>query len=156
MMPSDVGDFVEGESLAAAALLEWTRGRCWIGRDVARGLGWMRLVGLQAFRLDAADARVWPNSGKEPWQTLDDLPQAKRVRKEQFATVFVSLPISDRWRYIELDCSLSLGQRKGGYGLDAMAVGGHSAVEDWSNCLLLPEGRGAPRTQEESRRTACS
>ena len=48
-------------AIAATALLEWTRGRCWLGRDPARGLGWMRLENLEVRVLKRKHARMLDN-----------------------------------------------------------------------------------------------
>lgn len=49
---------------AALALREWMWGRCWLGRRVARGLGWMRLKECQVIELPRTRSAVdaWPKA----------------------------------------------------------------------------------------------
>ncbi|ODS36720.1 MAG: hypothetical protein A7315_04635 [Candidatus Altiarchaeales archaeon WOR_SM1_79] len=42
----------EGEILLASILLEWINGRCFIGGNLARGLGWMQLEDIKSYTLD--------------------------------------------------------------------------------------------------------
>lgn len=58
----------DSENALATALLsleEWCLGHCWLGRDVARGLGWMKLENMQVYRLSPEHAAIWPNSTKD-------------------------------------------------------------------------------------------
>ncbi len=76
----------QADDLACAMALsvaERWQTRCWLGRDVARGLGWMQLENIEVYELDAEDALVWPDATQEPLTALKAL-QAKR-RKEPLA-----------------------------------------------------------------------
>ena len=61
-----------------AATIAWHvaqawRQRCWLGREVARGLGWMKLENLRCIELDASQVHLWPDAGLEPWEALGGL-----------------------------------------------------------------------------------
>ena len=50
--------------IAALTLQEWQRQRAWLGRKVARGLGWLSLVDCKVYELPATEGVVdaWPDS----------------------------------------------------------------------------------------------
>lgn len=136
----------KAEELAAAALLEWSRGRCWIGRNVARGLGWLHLQNLQAWRLDTDDIDLWPDSSRTLKEAVDEVKKALKtpVDKNDFATTFKLSSPAGNWHYLEIEGDLVTGKRKDGYGLDALSIGGHAANQSllqWDNHFLKPEGQ---------------
>lgn len=144
-------DGVEAERIAAAALLEWRRGRCWLGRDVARGLGWLHLDDLRAYRLDSQLVDSWPDSGsRNPADVLDALIERAKgvevIEAPVFAKTFQQDPTESGWSYLEIEGRIHVGVRDDGYGLDALAVGGHgtvAAASEWDNAhFLKPAGRG--------------
>lgn len=142
----DVDSFGDGgteaESLAAATLLEWERGRCWLGRDVARGLGWMRLRNLRALRMDISQALLWPDSNELPLEQAKRLP-GSWVQAEAFGETFGEIVLSDRWRYVEVVGEIIVGARADGYGIDGFAVGGHAlptTTSPFVAACLRPEG----------------
>jgi hypothetical protein len=55
--------------VALGALEAWTRGRCWLGRSVARGTGWFR---LEVAQVAEAGWDIWPDSSKEHEKRLDE------------------------------------------------------------------------------------
>lgn len=126
--PDGTGAGADAERLAAAALLEWSRGRAWLGGDVARGLGWVSLRDLEALRLDTSAVDLWPDNSKEPREILADLPD-EWVPAAQFEQIFAGLPVSDRWGFMEITARIQLGLRDDGYGLETLAVSGNSVPE---------------------------
>jgi CRISPR/Cas system CSM-associated protein Csm3 (group 7 of RAMP superfamily) len=137
----------ESEGIAAAVLLEWMAGRCFLGSNVARGLGWMHLERerTRAYRLDVSHAHLWPNSFKG-WQRglAEDLAGLPAIAPLDFATSFAIPPVEDPWHYCVFDCRMRLGERRpvrtsgdDTWGFDALAVGGHE--HDRMELLRDPE-----------------
>ena len=129
---------------AAAALLEWSYGRCWIGRSVARGLGWMKLEGLEARSLTVDHLELWPDSSKDPFELIPQLP-IPVIKPEAFTDYFKLTALSKQpWSYLEIDGTIDVGLSDDGYGLDAISVGGHTANQafaQWSDNYLGPQGK---------------
>jgi len=131
---------------ARNALRHWAAGRCLIGREVARGLGWMRLEGLREYRLTVAH--------------LDDWPCAKRSDdyaayiEEKFANLAEKVGAAKEplpgWT--EITGSVSAGEYKPDwgngatddvYGIDSLSIGGHATEElaaAWDERFLAPDG----------------
>lgn len=128
--------------IAVGALQEWQRGRCWLGRSVARGMGWMRLDELRAFRLDITHAKQWPNSHAEDhMKYIEALPG--RIESDEFPGEFHQAP-DRRWHYAELTGRLVVGEREDGYGIDGLSVGSHASVRllgGDADTLVLPRGQ---------------
>ncbi|EDN68995.1 protein of unknown function DUF324 [Beggiatoa sp. PS] len=115
-------------SIAAAALLEWQRGRCWIGRAVARGLGWLHLENLQAYRLNTTHLDLWPDSSLSLPAAIDKVAkEVEAIPANQFVETFQLSPAKTSWYYIEINGRLRVGERDNGYGIDGLSVGGHAA-----------------------------
>ena len=139
---------LEAEWIAAAALREWERGRCWVGRNVARGLGWMTLTDLKAYRLPVGLAESWPNSFLTPQKAIEALEVAAVISTD-FNRIFSLQEKLDaqsgRWVYVELEGALQAAPHvfeDRQYGIDALAVRGHAngpSGTDWFSHLLLPE-----------------
>lgn len=124
----------EAEKLAAAALLEWQRGHCWLGRNVARGMGWFKLDQLQALRLTSDEVLQWPNSfDQHPGNTIKKLkPELNRsiaadafINKFSINTLNKNSKPDNSWQIKKWQVSLKTGLSTNGYGFDALSVGGH-------------------------------
>lgn len=152
----------------ALALQEWARGRCWLGRRVARGLGWMHLRQCQVIELPRTKAAVdaWP---KADLGSLDRIFNHLQTLKEHAPNrLAASLddylqrneanagPKKPQRAFVRWPLTLSTGaylvqhdQQQGpqSYGMDVLSLGGHrgSAVsaEDLKEGRLLraPEQR---------------
>ena len=141
---SEEGHFAE--KLAAAVLLEWQKGRCWIGRNVARGMGWMRLTELKCLRLTTDHALLWPDSESKPEDKIEELLQEHNIEileSEAIARKYQSERTNNSWTYVEINGTLKAGQSQDGYGLDAVSIGAHSdiigAIKTTNN-FLFPQG----------------
>lgn len=159
--------------IAALALREWRRSRCWLGRKVARGMGWMNLEACEVVELprqsNAVDA--WPDA------TLPTVDQAwVAVRDFEPATRFLSLDAylkqagaapapRPRRAYVQWSLQLHSGayvppplqaqQGSGGdasYGLDALSVGAHGASTVSAGELKMANLLRAPQQQEAAYR----
>ena len=129
------------ESVAFAALKEWERGNLWLGRSVARGMGWMHLDNLRVYQLTTEHVDLWPDSSKEPDKALAAL-QHTEIPLDRFMADETHLTHNGSWYYVQIPCSIRLGDRGSEcYGLDALAVGGHSASSlalTWRKNHYLP------------------
>lgn len=139
---------------AAAALLEWTRGQCWLGGGGARGLGWMRLEGLHAYRLEADGPVVWPDSRKSIPRILENLERERCqgrltfIEADAFPREFsIPAPGPGAWSSLTIEGRLEVGPRTDGYGLDLLSVGAHAGVahlaQHLGEALRTPAGRDA-------------
>ncbi len=117
------------EAIAWRALKEWQAGRGYIGREVARGLGWIRLDGLYVVRLDINipdHIDAWPNAERS-----DDYPAYVAELMQRFYSARPERVLNDKSTAatLELPFSISVGIRDKGYGLDSLSIGGHAESE---------------------------
>ncbi len=147
-------DAGEAEGIAAAVIREWMAGRCWLGRDVARGMGWMELQDVTVFRLSSEHVRRWPDSFLEPAGALAGL-ERYGVERMPFVDAIKLMRVpnpNQDWDYLHLAGSIRVGpcsqieRSEGtGYGLDALSIGGGgflSTDEVWSSAhWISPAGK---------------
>ena len=121
------------ERIAAACLLEWSQGRCWIGGDIARGLGWMVATKISAKQLSADHFGKWPRAEEsdKPLKKRFDNVGAPITRVANFLEVFgLDRAYPNAWSYVYLGGQIRVGQNSNGYGWDGLHVGGLSRVEN--------------------------
>jgi len=130
-------DGKQAEAIAWRTLQRWQRGYCYMGREVARGLGWMQLDQLQVLRLHVNQPEqvdAWPNAERS-----DNYPDYVKELVQRFGSVNKpELVLNDEsaaaiW---ELPFTISVGTRDNGYGLDSLSIGGHAESEvmaTWQN-----------------------
>lgn len=123
-------EFTEAEGIFGYVLAEhWAKGRCWLGADVARGLGWCHLEDLKAYRLDEAAYETWVQSGRSQLPApLETVPTVTPTRA---------------WCFRTLDVDIVFGEYKpdaddAAWGLDMFAVGPHDTER-----ALQPTGDGS-------------
>lgn len=128
---------------AREALRHWVAGRCLLGREVARGLGWMRLNDLQEYPLTAEHCDAWP-CAKE----ADDYP---RYIERSFSSLAKSVEATKEALsgWLEITGAVSAGMHDGGYGIDSLSIGGHASEElaaaaTWDHRFLAPDGMKDP------------
>lgn len=123
---------------ARTALGHWVAGRCLLGREVARGLGWLRLENLHEYCLTQdRDVDRWPDS-KRSEQYRDCIEE---VFSEQRRPVDAANMPPPGW--IEITGSVTAGAQNDGYGIDSLSIGGHASEElaaDWDERYLAPDG----------------
>ncbi len=106
----------------AVAVAEAWQQCCWLGREVARGLGWMKLENL-AFRLLTTDqVGQWPDAKKSVWDALDALdvtPARPELHPPKDWATPAPLP--------SLQCQVTIepGVAEDGYGVDLLSVGSY-------------------------------
>lgn len=121
--------------LAREALSHWAAGRCLIGRDVARGMGWMRLEGLLEYTIPTDRLDDWPNAGRSK-----DYPS---YLEKTFSSIQVPKATSALPGWLEITGTVSAREREDGYGIDSLSVGGHASEElaaQWDGRFLAPDG----------------
>ncbi len=141
--------FEEGRCLALEALAEWQCGRCWMGREVARGLGWLRLEELTEYALTDEHVDLWPNAyfDGDDWHSY-----LHKMHKTFGSITSITVPQpkspSPARHILDLSGTLIVGEREGdGYGLDSLSIGGHAADDlalAWDTRFLAPEGEHSP------------
>lgn len=137
LLEVDTSRFPEAEALARAALADWEAGRCWIGREVARGLGWLHLEGLEAYRLTTSQLEDWPQAERSADYVGYIAQSFARCKARVDAAVSSPRPL------LEISGHVMAGEHGEGYGIDSLSLGGH-AVEElsaaWDECFLCPDG----------------
>jgi CRISPR/Cas system CSM-associated protein Csm3 (group 7 of RAMP superfamily) len=115
----DESDAIEAEGILSYVLAQhWSQGRCWLGGDVARGLGWCHLEDLRVYRFDETSYERWVTSGrKELPKTLEKAPTVEPTRS---------------WCFRTLDLEMVFGEyqpepNESAWGLDMLAIGAHDA-----------------------------
>jgi CRISPR/Cas system CSM-associated protein Csm3 (group 7 of RAMP superfamily) len=131
----------QAADLARETLSHWAAGRCLLGREIARGLGWLRLDDLQEYPLWDDHCDAWP-CAKE----ADDYPG---YIARGFAPLAKRVPPADKplpgW--LEITGSVTAGNHHEGYGLDSLSIGGHASEElaaTWDQRYLAPDGMKDP------------
>ncbi len=113
-------EFAEAEGILGYVLKRhWMEGRCWLGGDVARGLGWCHIEDLRAYRFDEHAYECWVRSGRSaPPQPEPDIPEVMPTRG---------------WCFRTLDINIAFGEyqpeaNESPWGLDMLAIGPHDAT----------------------------
>lgn len=139
----------DAAELAEDALSHWMAGRCLIGREVARGMGWMRLENLERYDLTTAHADRWPNA-RQAENYADYISKTFRDCKKTIMPAKAPLP---GWQ--EYTFTLRAGERDdgefAGYGIDSLSIGGHASEEmvaAWDeSSFLTPDGMDAAKVK---------
>lgn len=135
---------VRAAAIAALALREWHRGRCWLGRRVARGLGWMRLEDCRVYILPATEklVDVWPNAMLGGFDEVNryltkDLADAGAISQtlDEYLGANAGNAGEERPKraYVRWPLTITAGEyqpagAQGAFGLDALSIGGHGAA----------------------------
>ncbi len=153
------------------ALDEWSDERCWLGGQVSRGLGWMRLEDCRIIHLPDQHALTWHSD-------LDQSPEDGAFDIESAAAALLSpslggvqlvpqcresesengnaLDGSDAWIYVRLRGLLDFGQpRTDGWGLDTLShtASPREGIHDHASArsrTLAPEGDGSFFSRRQS------
>ena len=139
----------DAASLARQVLGHWAAGRCLLGREVARGLGWMRLKDCKEHVLTTEHLDRWPSAraaGDYPGYIAAQFPELARALEP------VASPLPG---WFEISGTLTSGEyrptwhgdRETVWGLDSLSIGGHASEElatDWSDRFLAPDGLLSP------------
>lgn len=140
-----------------AGLKEWERRRCWIGRSVARGLGWMELRDVDYSHVPAADSLSWTRRvlfDRAARRNFSDVCHALATLHSNAIPAEPALPEIDTaspWTYRKLSGVIDIGARQDDWGLDSLSIGGHQAA--WSqpaaDHLIKPEDLMAQESSPE-------
>ncbi|WP_262966758.1 RAMP superfamily CRISPR-associated protein [Methylobacter psychrophilus] len=150
---SSGADGEQAEAIAWRALHEWQAGRCYIGREVARGMGWMQLDDLQTVRLSAnilEHIDAWPNAERS-----NNYPTYVAELAKRFGTVeTIDYTFIDKPKVVTLEIpfSITVGSRDNGYGLDSLSIGGHAESEvmaSWQDQHYLAPSSLKPEQRAE-------
>ncbi|SFQ07452.1 CRISPR/Cas system CSM-associated protein Csm3, group 7 of RAMP superfamily [Nitrosomonas cryotolerans] len=135
----------EAAERARKALAHWATGRCLIGREVARGLGWMRLENLFEYPLTLDHIDHWPCAEKSQ--------NYKAYITEQFQDIATKVEPTKNslpgWQ--EITGRVIVGERDNGYGIDSLSIGGHASEElaaAWNNDFLAPDAMDTSKAKD--------
>lgn len=107
----------EATEIALNVIQQWKK-ICWLGRDVARGLGWMELTDLEYYELTTDDIEKWPNSEKEPLKAIEDLDKTEEKLPSNL--------LKPNKPYICKKITITVGgESSDSYGVDFLSVGSH-------------------------------
>lgn len=141
--------------LARQVLGHWAAGRCLLGREVARGMGWLRLEDCREYTLTTEHFEQWPCA-----RDANDYPKYIKAQFPDLArpveTASEPLP-----GWCEISGTLTAGDYqpdwhgdgKTAWGLDSLSIGGHASEElaaneelvaAWSDRFLAPDGLANP------------
>lgn len=130
-------DGLDAAAIAAAVLREWSWHRGFIGSGIARGLGWVHVEDLQAFRLDDAHIDLWPirvgpneRPGVAIPRRLHELAEqyALELGENQREHLIARHPAQGApWHFIEIEGVIEAGRDPDGYGLDSISLLGLSS-----------------------------
>lgn len=139
----------EAADRARQVLGHWAAGRCLLGREVARGLGWLHLLDCREYVLTTEHLDQWPSA-----RDANDYPIYLAAR---FSSL--SRPVEAMTETLPGWCEISGTLRAGDYrptwhgdgeaawGLDSLSIGGHASdelVATWSDRFLAPNGMANP------------
>ncbi|MBF0160055.1 MAG: hypothetical protein HQL58_11095 [Magnetococcales bacterium] len=145
LLEVDTSRYTNAATLARKALSHWVAGRCLLGRDVARGLGWMKLENLQEYTLATEQVDAWP-CARESAHYPDYI-------KSQFQNIGLPVPAATDALpgWCEITGQVSAGLRQDGYGIDSLSIGGHASEElaaAWDERFLAPDGMLVEKARE--------
>jgi len=134
--------------IALNTLAEWVDGYCWLGRDVARGLGWMKLEEMNVYRLSSSDSRYWPNSQKIPSEILNDNLNEKMLDNAAIDAIKACCEPSKPLRYLgKATISINNHQEdEAPWGIEMLSVGGEDAA--WTVQDLNKDNLNLPVDQD--------
>jgi len=136
----------QAAAILALALQEWHRERCWIGRRVARGMGWMRLAGCEVIELPRSPAAVdaWPDASMLDLDAIwlaarglaKHMPGNQAMSLGNYATAHGAAagPRRPTRAYVRWPLQVATGAymcaagqtgAELSYGLDTLSLGGH-------------------------------
>lgn len=115
----DESEAIQTEGILGYVLAQhWSQGRCWLGGDVARGLGWCHLEDLRAYHFDETSYERWVTSGRSVLpKALGEVPTVEPTCS---------------WCFRTLDVEIVFGEyqpepSEPAWGLDMLAIGPHDA-----------------------------
>jgi len=115
-------------AIALRVIEQWEEKQCWLGRDVARGLGWMTLQNTKVYRLSSEQATIWPDAHKTPCELLQGLHRYQ-LPKEAITEIKKEVHAKPACA-IGGTITITVGKNNDGYGLDMLSVGGHQKERD--------------------------
>lgn len=128
-------------AVALTSLKQWET-MCWLGRDIARGLGWLSLKDIKVFELTSQQAVLWPNAREKPLVTLARL-EGDGIIQPMPSEKIVALreackPEVDEC-YHSGKIRIKTGEAGGGWGLDTVSVIAGKTSKDKELKAVQPE-----------------
>jgi len=115
-------DSKQATEIALNVIKQWKQ-RCWLGRDVARGLGWMKLTDVTYYELNTDDIDKWPDSTTSPLNAIKKLTGVKEKQPNEIK--------KPRLPSISGSITITVGDHSNdGYGVDFLSVGSFQRNEE--------------------------
>lgn len=150
----EVDDYRNADGSAAALALhvveDW-REVCLLGRNVARGLGWMQLQDVQAIRLTASDALRWPDASQSPRKAFAALAEepGRLLDATQLDEIRNQLPIAPLPRLMGTGTvRIHAAPGESDWGLDTLSLGGSDAMRSLQDAALTALTKAHPSSEE--------
>ncbi|BCU08292.1 RAMP superfamily CRISPR-associated protein [Allochromatium tepidum] len=145
LLEVDTSRDAQAADLARQVLGHWAAGRCLLGREVARGLGWLRLENGREYVLTSEHLEQWPCACD-----ANDYPGYIAAQFQALARPIkpAATPLPD---WCEISGTLTAGDYRPAWhgdgesvwGLDSLSIGGHAGDEliaHWNDRFMAPDG----------------
>ena len=122
---------VNADSIALNTLQHWQDHGCWLGKDVARGLGYMTLKHINIYQLTTDHIDRWPDSSKPPCELFQGL-SSMTLNEDEQTKLKKDCPPNQQPCITTGSITIQVGQAiddGDGYGLDMLSVGGNNGKE---------------------------
>lgn len=147
--------------IALRTLREWERHRCFLGRDLARGLGWCSLEDVRVYRLKPEDADIWPDAWKEPLKAIAHIRdnRGERLLADRGRSLEKNDRIKRKTRHIRSGtCTIQVGLDiprgddgdHAPWGLDALSLGGGDAMLGMQDAALAGALDRLPKDKDDN------
>ncbi len=113
------------DSIALHVARQWEK-CCWLGRDVARGLGWMKLENLKVIPLNTGEVSKWPDARQTPWDALSQF-ESNNANTDTIET-YLNKVEPKPLHTLSGTLRVTIEPKDGGYGLDMLSVGGNNSA----------------------------
>jgi CRISPR/Cas system CSM-associated protein Csm3 (group 7 of RAMP superfamily) len=144
----EVDDYREGRTnaraLALCTLREWEEGHCFLGRDVARGLGWMGLRDVQVRVLSTEHRGDWPNAYKTPEAAFNALSHIEPLSDEKRRECESAISLLPRQVLSGRGTIQVGGADDDAWGLDTLSLGGSESVRPMQEKVVTKASLSLP------------
>jgi len=116
------------DSIALNTLQHWQDHGCWLGKDVARGLGYMTLKQINIYQLTTDHIDRWPDPSKPPCELFQGL-SSMTLNEDEQTELKKDCPPNQQPCITTGSITIQVGQAidgGDGYGLDMLSVGGNN------------------------------
>ncbi len=142
-------DGKKAEYLLALVVKEWEKHGYALGANNARGMGFVKLDNVKAYRISPAGIKHWPSSKEEDYRNYFN--NKKGINELEINELIKSrtglLEVDKKtgtWKYAEIPVKIKVGLNDDGYGIDTLSIGGHASIMEEAKVTddeyLKPDG----------------